>query len=95
MQMEPGQQRFEVWVKDVPVVRSDTECFVKIFIDGVEVYNLEAQMDYEDPETKRYGERPMPVGFSVTASASKLDGSERKNLGKRTWVTTRNTEVKE
>lgn len=94
MQVEPGKERFEVWVKDVKVVASDHECFVKVFVEGVEVYSLEAQMDYEDPKTKRFGERPMPVGFSAKATAKNLDGSEPKDLGKRKWLTRSNVEVK-
>jgi hypothetical protein len=82
-----------VWVKDVKVIASDFECFVKVYVDGEEVYSFEAQMEYEDPKTKKYGERPMPTGFSATATAKNLDGTEPRDLGKRTWQTKTDVEV--
>jgi hypothetical protein len=91
---QPGKNRFECWVKDVCVMASDHELFVKVFVEGEEVYNFEAQMEYEDPATKKYGERPMPIGFAATAKSKNLDGTQPKEHGKRRWKTVEHVEVK-
>lgn len=90
-----AQERFEVWVKDTRVFASDHECWTRVIVDGVEVFNLEAQIDYRPAPDAEFGGRPIPDGFSVKASSKSLDGKEKKDLGQRKWLIRENVEVKE
>lgn len=82
---EPGNERFEIWVRGMCVHRSDHEAFVNVYIDGARVFSLEAEIEYEDPATKKFGERPEPIGFKVRAQAADVKGQNLKGLGTRKW----------
>lgn len=85
--------RFEVWIRDVKVASSDNECFVRVLVEGKEVFNMEAQIDFEPLEDMKYGARPRPIGFSAKATAKKLDGSDEFDMGERKWQTMQVVEV--
>lgn len=86
-------ERFEVYIKDVKVASSDHECFVRVLIEGKEVFSIDAQMDYEDIADMEFGARPRPIGFSARATAKKLDGSGEFDMGERKWQTMQVVEV--
>ena len=82
---EPEGARFEIWVRGICVHRSDHEAFVNVYVEGKRIFSLEAEIEYEDPATKKFGDRPEPIGFKVRAQASDIKGQNTKALGSRKW----------
>lgn len=85
-QEEPGQsKRFEVWVRGMRVWSSDFDCFTTVFVDGEEVFNLEAQIEFEAEDERSWGEAPQVKGLAVDAAARTLRGDKTHDLGRREW----------